>query len=221
MPKRSINECWLFLDCQAMTGLPPSRCPNRKACKQNALHTPNQTCELQYTYHPPNPRYDDELFFCRNAHLRVHANCPPEAIQLGWYPGEKLFYQYRDGKLVVGNPEGGLAIAIPPAAQALGFAVAEHTPYGFNSRPGYLFVTGYRPMEKYPTEFKEAGWYPAMDLPYYFNQTFDDVDLVVRKMTVSFDIHDSSYSDAIALGYHPACDTPINNADLLSECKNK
>jgi len=140
-----------------MTGLPPEKCPNRKHCKQNAIHSSNRSCNLFYEYD-----------HCDSIHQKLIVRKVPDyALGLGWEQAVPLFYDYdyELRVLTIGGHCGGVPRRIPEAAKALGFEKALHTPYWLNSRPGYLYVSRYP--AGYPTEFKEAGWYPAVGLPYY------------------------------------------------------
>ncbi|MHC5777967.1 hypothetical protein [Nostoc sp.] len=46
--KKTEVGCWLFLDCESMTGIPAEECPNLESCKNNALHSQNRWCFLPY-----------------------------------------------------------------------------------------------------------------------------------------------------------------------------
>lgn len=203
-PKPPDTDCWLFLDCFEMTGRPPEKCPNRKQCKQNALHSSNRSCSLPYQRWLPER---DQLFSIPT--LQVLKSASEEARAAGWHPTVDFFYEYRDGGLWIGRFFNGGLPKIPEEARALGFATAEDTPYWLNSKPGYLFVTHTAPGGKfYPAKFKNAGWYPAVDLPYYILPDWSDKSVSV--LTVSFPLDDPDYQDAIAAGWHPACELPIH-----------
>ena len=203
-PKPPETDCWLFLDCEQMTGKPPEKCPNRKQCKQNALHTSNRSCNLPYQRWLPTP---DQLFSIPT--LQVLNSASEEARAAGWHPTFDLFYEYRHGGMWVGRFFNGGSPRIPEEAQALGFATAEDTPYWLNSKPGYLFVTiTASGGERYPAKFKDAGWYPAIALPYYIMPDWNLGSVSVLK--VSFPIDDPDYQDAIAAGWYPASELPIH-----------
>lgn len=44
----SKEGCWLFLDCEILTGIPAEECPNAESCKHNALESQNRWCFLPY-----------------------------------------------------------------------------------------------------------------------------------------------------------------------------
>lgn len=122
-----------------------------------------------------------------------------EAKEFGWHPAENLFYEYKDKCLII-----GLMGAIPEEAKQLGFACSKSMPYYPNSSPGCLHVTRYSPMSSYPPEFIEAGWHPAVSLP--FDRYFEDGNICgLNILKVWFDVNDPEYADAIALGWHPPC----------------
>ena len=187
-PKTSEVDCWLFLNCEVLTGFPPEKCPNRKNCKQNALHSHNRSCSLFYEYDHEDSNY-------RKLIVR---KIPDYALGLGWEQADPLFYEYEEGSLTICR-------TIPEEAQALGFAKSQVLPYEPHSRPGYLWVSKYhgRP---YPPEFKEAGWYPATELPFYRYR--DPEDRLVKVLSVNFRTDDPEYSEAIAAGWHPAVELP-------------
>jgi hypothetical protein len=135
--------------------------------------------------------------------LRVHHSCSEEAKAVGWHPAVDVFYDYRPGELLIGKDHHGSYRKIPEAAKAVGFAKAEETPYWLNSQPGKLIVTRYHPMSSYPSKFKEAGWHPAIELPYFILPDWDDRQVLV--LTVSFAHEDPAYAEAITTGWHPAC----------------
>lgn len=206
LPKPVETDCWLFLDCQVMTGQPPEKCPNRKACKQNALHSSNRSCYLPYEVY--DPKLGDNLFDCRQL-VVSSVTCEKSALAAGWHPAESLFYDIsRKGVMLIGKMfHGNLNVKIPEAAALLGFARAEETPYWLNSKPECLVVTRYCPMSSYPTHFKEAGWYPAVKLPYCILPDWDNRDVSVLK--VFFPDDDPEYAEALAAGWYPACDLKV------------
>ncbi|MBD2451158.1 hypothetical protein H6G76_29315 [Nostoc sp. FACHB-152] len=188
-PKKPDTDCWLFLDCEVMTGKPPGKCPNYKQCKQNALHSSNRTCILPFSY-------------TNKTCLVVNQNISEEAKSGGWHPAVGLFYEYEDKTLLVGKKYW----TVPESAQALGFAKAEATPYWLNSKPGYLYVTRYTPASEYPSKFKEAGWYPSIDLPYSIHPDWDDWknEQKISILEVDFNVDAPEYIEAIAQGWYPA-----------------
>ncbi|NJQ96797.1 MAG: hypothetical protein HC784_01995, partial [Hydrococcus sp. CSU_1_8] len=92
------KECWLFLDCQVMTGYQPSQCPNYKNCQHNAIHSINRACAVPYH------RFIDDEF----RSLEVCVYVEPEAIAAGWHTSVRLPYRYKPGCLEVGIFAGDL-----------------------------------------------------------------------------------------------------------------
>lgn len=170
-PKPPDTDCWLFLDCFVMTGFPALSCPNRKHCKQNALHSSNRSCPLPYTYQQALPHYG-KPFDYEGSLLVVYPNLPLEAIAAGWHPASKLFYEYRSGGMWIGTKENGgfLSLSnIPQEAQALGFARAVWLPYhvysDWKERNVSVLEVGF---PKNDPDYQDAifsGWYPACELP--------------------------------------------------------
>jgi hypothetical protein len=195
--------CWLYLDCYSMTGYTADQCPNRRDCRVNAKHSDNRSCDLPYFFSTTDPKFD--RLFGHPEHRLTVVYCPEEALAAGWHPGEELFWVYRDNVLWIGqDPKYPYFRDIPPDAK--GFARAERTPYALNSGPGKLIVTRYTPPETYPHHFLEAGWSPALDLPYFIfeNDSSDSHDPIVAKgLYVAFDSQQPEYKEAIAAGWHP------------------
>lgn len=200
--------CWLYLNCEDMTGKPAEKCPNRRKCRVNAKHSDNRYCQLPYTYQHIDPRYD-QLFDHEERHLEVHHQLVSEdAIEGGWMWPERLFYSYQYNTLLIGEAyKTHFWLYIPPEAAALGFAKAEVTPYALNSEPGKLIVTVYEPWCTYPKKFLDAGWAPALKLPYYVQENDigkegDDYP-IFKGLYVNVSTEQSEYKDAIAAGWYP------------------
>lgn len=210
--------CWLYLNCEDMTGKPPDQCPNRKRCKRNAKHSPNYYCELPYTYQKIDPQYD-QLFDHEEKYLVVHRQLlSEEAIAAGWMAPERLFYSYQNNTLLIGIcPRQHYFLLLPLEAEAMGFARAEHTPYGLNSEPGRLVVTRYEPVCTYPKHFLEAGWAPSLNIPYSVieRDSSDDTDdpILKRGLYVGFPSGKPEYEEAIAAGWHPPVPLPQYDTD--------
>ena len=176
--RKQPRECWLFLDCQGMTGHPPSECPNFMDCRRQALASPNRVCKLPYLVQHFNPvSYPD--FKVELCVLRVLLNCSSEeSLAAGWLPAEPLFYTRNEmpysfsyGKVVYGKTLS-LTIAyeemmgtppvshhVPPEAKRLGFAEAVKLPYRFD--PAGCLRVLFDPSVPSNAEAIAAGWYPA------------------------------------------------------------
>jgi hypothetical protein len=201
--------CWLYLNCEDMTGQPAEQCPNRKRCKRNANHSENRSCELPYHYWQVNPQFDQLFDHPGDRRLTVLCFIDKEAIAAGWHPAEELFWVYRDNTLWIGNdPKSPYFLKILPEAKELGFAQAESMPYSLNSETGKLHVSRYVPWCTYPQKFLDAGWCPAIDLPYCIFETdsSDSPDPIVRKgLYVDFPFEQREYHEALEAGWHPPC----------------
>lgn len=192
--KKKEEECWLFLDCKEMTGFPQGKCPNFKACKENALHSENRYCNLPYQRYLPQ---FDQLFTHPVTYVSFNLD-EPTAKEAGYISPSKLFYEYKDNNLLIGKEfDSPYHLSIPKEAEELGFARAEEIPFALNPKPG-LYVTQCHHLDDYPRKFIDAGWYPAIDLPFFNN---------IGKMIVCFDTDDPAYLEAINRGWYPAIDT--------------
>lgn len=194
--------CWLYLNCEDMTGQPSEKCPNRRKCRVNAKHSENRSCDLPYWYCP----LDFDFFSYGQQVLTVQYTLEPEAIAAGWQSAEPLPWHLQDDGLWIGfNPNTSFFIPVTQEAQAAGFDRAQHTPYGLNSKPGQIIVTDYAIRDLYPEHFLKAGWHPAINLPYYIiKKSRSNPDHSIAGLYVSFDIRDSAYKKAIAAGWYPA-----------------
>lgn len=203
--------CWLYLNCEDMTGQPAEKCPNRRKCRVNAKHSENRSCDLPYWYCP----LDFDFFSYGQQVLTVQYTLEPEAIAAGWQTAEPLpWHRQHDGLWIGFNPNTYFFIPITPEAQAAGFARAEDTPYSSNSKPGEIIVTDYYPRGLYPRHFLKAGWYPADKLPYYtIKKSRGNPDNSIAGLYVSFPVTDSTYQEAIAAGWYP----PLSLDDLADE----
>lgn len=196
-PKKPDTDCWLFLDCEIVTGKPLEKCPNRKQCKQNALHSSNRKCELPFGFRVQDGK----------TYLAASPRMPEEAKSVGWHPAIELFYEYKDGILLIGKSFFGNRLTIPEEAKALGFAQAEEPCYGYSDN--YLHVFKYPSVgTEFPAKFIEAGWYPAIDLPYYIHPDWGNwANPNSRKFSVlevKFDVDAPERAETIAHGWYPA-----------------
>jgi len=209
--------CWLYLNCEDMTGKPAAKCPNRRKCRINAKHSDNLSCDLPYTYQQYDPVYD-RLFDIKENHLLVHAPLEEEAKEAGWCPAKPLFYSYQNNALWIGiDPDTRYFRLMPKEAESLGFARAESTPYSLNSEPGKLHVTRYVPWCTYPKKFLDAGWSPSLELPYYIQaedigKEGDDYP-IFKGLYVAFGINQPEYEEAIAAGWHSPVPLPQYDID--------
>jgi len=176
------KECWLFLDCQEMTGYPPKKCPNYKNCKHNALNNINRVCVLPY-----------HRFFESKAlsFLEVCVYVQPEAIAAGWHSPVRIPYRYKPGYLEVGMFIGDLIPCLEKEQIAAGYAIAEELPY-IILKNKKLLVKHFRSQAK-----KEAGWCASVNLPYCCKRK-------PKRWEVDFDQADERYREAIAAGWYPA-----------------
>lgn len=200
-PKPPDTDCWLFLDCEQMTGLPAEECPNRKNCKQNALHSANRSCYLPYQRWLPKT---DQLFEVPT--LQVLNDASREAQAVGWCSSVQLFYSYRPGEMVIGK--------VPVEAQAFGFESAVHLPYSaapyyWDIRISVLMVVFDVKDPRYQDAIR-IGWYPPDDLPYEIFPKSKEYNFSV--LTVRFSLHDTRYADAIRAGWYSACE--LSDSDL-------
>ena len=152
------KECWLFLDCQTMTGYLPSECPNYRTCKHNALHSNNRTCNLPYTRQLSN----EDFFLPQENYLRV--DCDSEAIEAGWQCSTPLFYSYSQQRKILEVWDD--LYPIPPEAKQLGFAEAHLLPYYYCDRQKKLTVKSVVLKGQELAVFLAAGWHDAIELPY-------------------------------------------------------
>ncbi|MGB3205197.1 MAG: hypothetical protein WBB28_09430 [Crinalium sp.] len=205
--KLDIKECWLFLDCEQVTGKTPDKCPNHKQCKHNALNSNNRVCRLPYTFQHWHPKKDG-LFKNEEYWLVVDRDAPEEAYEAGWYPPISLFYEYINNILIVKRFSNSLPKPDQEIAKQLGWAEAHSLPFHYFEEDQRLAVIGYIQMASYPQIFVDAGWYPAVDLPYYYLEAniFNEFNL----LKVCFDgkTENLDYVEAINLGWHPAVDLP-------------
>lgn len=176
------KKCWLFLDCQVMTGYPPSQCPNYKNCKRNAKHSENRECFLPYD------SFDEGD--CQK--LIVWITPSTEAQEVGWQRPCELPYLRTNEALIVGGFEARIICSIERQAQEGGWEVAEFIPYYWDSQLKAFAVRGYL-LESH----KKAGFGRAVDLPWNRKRG-------PKRWEVDFLIDDSDYKDAIAAGWHPA-----------------
>lgn len=196
--------CWQFLDCQIMTGFPPEKCPNFKACKENARLSRNRSCKIPYTYQIWNPEFDG-LFDHEEAWLCVDSDIPEEAIAAGWYPAERLFYQYFNST-ELHHQCLAITLTVPQEAIELGFAAPERLQYNYYTHSSYseLIVSNWHSSIVHFQELLEAGWHPAINLPYYCTTSYQAPHTPVT--VVLFDVRNSHYIEAIAAGWYPGVD---------------
>lgn len=175
------RECWLFLDCQVMTGYPPKRCPNYIACLNNAQNSVNRSCSLPYErWLPSNNRYLYVIPFYKH-----------ESQSAGWHPAMKIPYEYEKGKLEVGWFQDGVAFYLEDEAVKAGYQIAEDLPYTVMNNPKQLLVK-----KCVGKAQAKGGWGSPVDLPMRRRKEPD-------RWEVDFLRCDSSYKEAIAAGWHP------------------
>jgi hypothetical protein len=176
------KECWLFLDCQVMTGYPADRCPNWADCKQNALHTDNRYCWVPY-----------EVFdFNDHRELMVMRAREPEHKTGGWANPCGIPYLWNPGELIVGGMLADLVGSVDEEAEKYGYAAAIKIPYSYDPDTKELKV------EICLTKaHQEAGWGRAVLLPYQY-------DLATKTLEVSFVWAEVENKNAIAAGWHSA-----------------
>ena len=206
-----LNDCWLFLDCRIMTGKSFKKCPNRKACKQDALNNPNRQCELPYRLF--DPEMGNQLFDTKTL---IVENYIEEAFLMGWQPAESIdkYTPYLDGCLWVGGREvfyncfDFSSLELPKELQALGWAVSEKIPYAFydfwiDSNNNYHY---YLKVVTADQKHQEFGWHSSVSLPYF--KYFEDTENNGRfgSMWISFSVEDPRYTDAVKLGWYPPQD---------------
>lgn len=191
--KKTEVGCWLFLDCEILTGKPPEKCPNYKSCKHNALHSQNRWCFLACQMWFPDR---DQLF--KIPTLEVLAWIPTEAKEAGYGTAIEICYSYKDSCLTIGKDEHGFSLDISEEARALGFAEAEKIPYKY----WRLRECGKLEVNYYSRTFKELGWYVPVFLPYHFKH---DLDTGKVFLEVDFNHTLSEYKEAIACGWYPPC----------------
>lgn len=209
-PKAVDTDCWLFLNCEMMTGSPPEKCPNRKACKQNAMHSSNRVCKLPYEIEKWHPILDEEL----KSWLVVRYDMPEEAKSAGWHPAENFtkYYVYKNRCLWVGREDwdGWYCPNLPQELTVLGWATSVELPYWFinvwqddrGSYRNYLeVITGI-------AVHQENGWYKALKNLYYKMSKCGNL-FSCDELHVSFPTDDPNYSEAIALGWYPAVDLMV------------
>lgn len=152
------KECWLFLDCQVMTGYPSDRCPNYRKCKHNALHSGNRTCILPYT----RQLWNEDDFLPQENYLRVDYDS--DAIEAGWQCSTPLFYSYNQQRKILEVWDD--LYPIPLEAKQLGFAEAQLLPYYYCDRQKKLTVKSFVLKGQELADFLAAGWHHAIELPY-------------------------------------------------------
>jgi len=197
MPKRrkitqhtSKEGCWLFLDCEILTGIPADECPNTESCKHNALESQNRWCFLPYQRWLPEM---DQLY--KIPTLEVDYWVAPEAAEAGYSPPVSLFYAYEDSFLGIGEDREGKRIGdVPPEATELGFARARYLPYKVSK--GVLTVEIINDLRL----SRDIGWGEAADLPYALHH---DIETGKRFIKVDFDINSTKNQEAIDSGWHP------------------
>jgi hypothetical protein len=208
--KPTEKECWSFFDCELMTGYLPGECPNHEECKKAYTHNCDSlNCEIPYTTGViinRLPNGENEVCQC----VYVYNYLESSAIEAGYHTAVDLFYLYsKEGVLVVGqnHPNNNYA-PIPEEAIALGFARAETIPYYL---PEYWGGTKSEQFDRrstaLPQEWIDAGFSPAVELPYVYEKCFfleDEYHFLEERMVVSFDPTDPKYQDAIKVGWYPA-----------------
>lgn len=190
--KYSCKEsCWLFLDCEMLTGFPADKCPNIKSCKNNALLSQNRWCFLPYQKWLPEI---DQLW--KIPTLEVSHWVAPEAREAGYDSPVELFYTYsnKDLCLTIGRDEKGRYLEIPPEALDLGFDRAEQLPYKVSKATLTVeIINNHR-------QLKARGWQEAVELPYALHH---DMDTGKKFIKVTLDINSTKAQDAIDYGWHP------------------
>ncbi|MBW4425930.1 MAG: hypothetical protein KME50_16135 [Nostoc desertorum CM1-VF14] len=185
----SNEGCWQFLDCQTLTGVSADKCPNAKACKQNALHSHNRSCSLPYQKWLPEL---DQLWDVPT--LWVDWEISPEAQEAGYGSPEDLFYVYKNSCLIIGEDERGYWREVPSEATPLGFSRAWRLPYKFVK--GVLTVEIINNHRK----FEGMGWAESLPLPYKLHHDLDTGKQFIR---VQLDLSATNTQDAIDYGWHP------------------
>jgi hypothetical protein len=175
------KECWLFLNCQVMTGKTPSQCPNYRHCKYNALNTMNRVCALPYH------RFVDNGLVS----LEVCASVQIEAIAGGWHQPVRLPYRYKPGYLKVGIFTGDLIPYLDRNHIEAGYDIAKDLPYIVLEHKQLVVKHALSQAQK------EAGWRTALDLTYRRRKN-------PKRWEVFFDSLDPDYTEAIAAGWYPA-----------------
>lgn len=207
----STQECWLFLNCEALTGKPVDECPNYNTCKEAGQDSPHRKCVLPYTYEQESYYHGLKVLWVRRCEL------PQEAYEAGWHTAKYIPYvrgEYQINSnefipiLTVEIIKNGLTEGEQKEIHRSGWQKAESIPYHWSEpwqEKRYLAVKKY-PLG-FPEKFIEAGWHPAINFPYHcFMVTWETPNYF--HLEVNFNAENPAYAELTSLGWYPPVNLP-------------